>query len=296
MKEANLNNAALRKQIWNGEISVNTKRNKIETQSLEISLELEVVEKWYYPIVSPFSKHYRKKLNVLRTPLADRIVLDHMVSTQNPKLVFTKNSKAACTSIAHAMYYVVAGCQYDGKIHQKSEILSQGRDNWDKLLTRRAAPDYTTFTFVRHPIDRLESAFRDFVIERRNPSLVYHAAGLEKIGCSKDKSENDNLDAFLDYVEASFEASRIRSDRHWRPQVDNIGLGRFSYDFIGRVENLQEDLRKLFAKAGVEERANNHATSIRKNSSHTSNRISNKAQSKRIQKLYAADFEAFDYD
>jgi hypothetical protein len=157
-------------------------------------------------------------------------------------------------------------------------------------------PGYKTFTFVRHPIDRLESAFRDFVIERRNPTRIYHAAGFEKFGCSEDKSESENLDAFLDYIEASFEASRIRSDRHWRPQVDNIGRERFTYDFIGKVENLGADMRTAFSMAGIDYKASSQVASIRKNSSRTSDRIANKAQQTRIKMLYAPDFDAFDYD
>ncbi len=273
-----------------------TKRSNAETRSHDVRLELAGAEEWYYPIFSPFSRHYNKKLNVARTPLADRIVLDHMVSTKIPKLVFTKNSKAACTSVAHAMYLVSTGSQYDGKIHQEAEILSQGRSHWNNSLARRGMPDYKSFTFVRHPIDRLESAFRNFVIERRNLSLIYHAAGFEAFGYSKDKSENENLDAFLDYVEASLAASRLRTDRHWRRQVDNIGWGRFDYDFIGKVENLQEDLRKLFGMAGVDQKASEHASSIRENASRTSEGIANKAQCARIRTLYVEDFEAFGYD
>ncbi|MDG1430650.1 MAG: sulfotransferase family 2 domain-containing protein [Paracoccaceae bacterium] len=218
------------------------------------------------------------------------------MSIEFPKVVFIKNSKAACTSVAHAMYWLSTGNQYDGIIHKEREVLSQGPDHCDTLRARLAMPDYKTFTFVRHPIDRFESAFKDFVIEQRNPNRVYHATGLENFGCSQDKSESQNFDAFLDYVEASLEASRIRTDRHWRLQVDNIGLGRFRYDFIGKVERFNEDMCTFFTVANVDKKAIDPVVAILKNSSGTSNRIANKSQASRIQKLYAADFEAFDYD
>jgi hypothetical protein len=266
------------------------------TSSLSVYLEPETKKKWYYPVLASASKHYSKKLIRTRVPLADRVVLDHMASTEFPKVVLTKNSKAACTSIAHAMYFISTGRQYDGKIHRESDVLAQGRDHWDTLLARRARPDYKTFTFVRHPIDRLESAFKDFVIERRNPLQTLHAAGLKDFGCSETKGESSNLDAFLDYIEASFDASKIRTDRHWRPQVDNIGLGRFSYDFIGKVENLKDDMHTLFTMAGVDQEAINDVISIRENSSRARTRIANKRQQARIEMLYAADFDAFEYD
>lgn len=269
---------------------------KAQLHDVQLEPEMNVADKWYYPVLAPFSKHYSRKVLVAQASTADRTVLDHMVTVEFPKVVFTKNSKAACTSVSHALYFLSSSREYDGNIHHESQILSQGRYHWDTILARRDMSDYKTFTFVRHPIDRLESAFRNFVIEGRNNEVVHHAAGFEKFGCSKDKSESDNFDAFLDYVEASFEISRIRTDRHWRLQVDNIGLGRFSYDFIGRVENLQDDMRKLFTMAGVDDQAIEQAIYIRKNASRTSGRIANKAQCARIRKLYAADFEAFGYD
>jgi hypothetical protein len=34
-------------------------------------------------------------------------------------------------------------------------------------------------------------------------------------------------------------------DRHWAPQTDSLHLDIIKYDYIGRVENLEEDLRKI---------------------------------------------------
>jgi hypothetical protein len=267
-----------------------------EAQGRAISLDSLAVSKWYYPLLAPFSERYNRKAVRAGTNISDTIVLDHMVTADFPKIVFTKNSKAACTSIVHAIYTLATGVEYEGRIHQETDVLYQGKDAWNTLLARREMAEYVTSTFVRNPINRLESAFRDFILEQRNPNLVYHKVALEQFGCFKNTNESESFEAFLTYVEASIEASPSRTDRHWRPQVDNIGLGWFDYDFIGKVENLQEDLRTLLAMAGVDNRAIDQVTPTRKNSSRSSNRIASEEQISRIRTLYAADFEAFDYD
>ncbi|MBI6630376.1 sulfotransferase family 2 domain-containing protein [Pontibaca salina] len=261
-----------------------------------VTLEVDVREKWYYGALAPFSTHYRQKLKLARTPLADRIVLDHLLSTEHPKIIFAKNSKAACTSIAHAIFRLASGYQYNGRIHKESDVLTQGREHWEKNMSRLSSPLYKSVTFVRHPVDRLESAFRDFVVERRNPNHVYHMAQFRKFGYNENRSITDNLNIFLDYVEASHEISRLRTDRHWRLQVDNVGWGRFQYDYVGRVETLAKDLQSFLIMAGVEAEAAARVASIRMNTSRSTERIASNSMIYRIQKLYAEDFEAFGYD
>ncbi|OWY15585.1 hypothetical protein B6V72_03135 [Thioclava sp. F34-6] len=262
----------------------------------DVSLKEDVREKWYYPFLAPLSAHYRQKTRLARTPLSDRIVLDHLASSEYPKVVFSKNSKAACTSIAHAIYKLATGAQYNGVIHQEAAVLSQGRKHWETNIARLASPSYQTFTFVRHPVDRVESAFRDFVTEGRNPNHAYHKEQFRKFGCREDRSESENFSAFLEYVEASLEVSRLRTDRHWRLQVDNIGWGRFQYDHIGRVERLAEDLMAVLIMAGVDKDAAERVVTIRKNASQMAERIANPDQISKIQALYAEDFDAFGYD
>lgn len=223
-------------------------------------------------------------------------MLDHLVSAEHPKVVFAKNSKAACTSITHAIFRLASGTQYSGNIHRESRVLSQGRDHWQTNIIRLGLPSHKSFTFVRHPVDRLESAFRDFVTERRNPLHIYHTEQLRNFGCAEERSEGDNFSAFLEYVEACHEASRIRTDRHWRLQVDNIGWGRFQYDYIGKVETLEQDLRTFLTMAGINKEATESVTNIRKNSSRITERIASRSQVDRIRALYAEDFEAFGYD
>ncbi|QPZ89698.1 sulfotransferase family protein [Thioclava electrotropha] len=223
-------------------------------------------------------------------------MLDHMASVERPNVVFTKNSKAACTSISHAIFKLTTGLQYQGLIHQEAEVLTQGREHWDTNIARLASPSFKSFTFVRHPVDRIESAFRDFVTERRNPSHFYHIEKLRRFGCVEGRSERDNFAAFLEYVQACHETCRLRTDRHWRRQVDNIGWGHFQYDYIGKVETLAEDLKAILIMAGVDQGAAERVSALRKNSSRTSKRIATPSQISTIRSLYAEDFEAFGYD
>ncbi len=274
-----------------------SKRNLIKRKTDKNALKLEhyAEQKWYYPLLAPFSKTYKAKLDPERIPLKDRIVLDHVVSIERPRIVFTKNSKAACTSIAHAMYQLACNEMYNGAIHLENQILFQGRSNIKANLARFQSSEFLSFTFVRHPVDRIESAFTDFVFDRKNARRLVHMEGFKRFGIDDNRSQSHNFDAFLDYVEASHQASRFRCDRHWRLQVDNIGWGRFKYDFVGRVENLEKDFCAFLTDAGVHSRDIKKNVHIRKNTSTKTKRFSSKSQIDRIRKIFSQDFSTFDY-
>ncbi len=282
---------------------MNNNKTKIERDILQrrtakkaVRLEHYAEEKWYYPVLAPFSKTYEAKLHPTRIPLKDRIVLDHIVSIERPSIIYAKNSKAACTSIAHAMYQLACGASYNDMIHLEDQVLLQGRDNIETNLARFQSSEFLSFTFVRHPVDRIESAFTDFVVDRKNARRHVHIEGFKRFGIDDNRSQSYNFDAFLDYVEFSQQASRFRCDRHWRLQVDNIGWGRFKYDFVGKVENMEKDFRDFLIDAGVNSLDINKSLPVRKNTSTKTKRFSSKSQFARIRKIFSQDFSTFDYN
>lgn len=86
---------------------------------------------------------------------------------------------------------------------------------------------YFVFAFVRNPYDRFYSAFQEHVQQRKLPEDT----------------------EFNDYVQKNIDPDRIRSNWrfiHFCPQICFTHIGSKSQiDFIGRLETLDEDMRRL---------------------------------------------------
>lgn len=95
--------------------------------------------------------------------------------------------------------------------------------------------DFFKFTFVRNPEDRLVSAWKDKVL-RQN---YFHFTPSEH-------EKYKNFDNFLEYV-SSLDLSKC--DEHLRKLTDLVDFKHI--DFIGRLENFDEDLTNVANKLGI---------------------------------------------
>jgi hypothetical protein len=109
-----------------------------------------------------------------------------------------------------------------------------GKQPPDKITNCNAKsyPDYTWFTFVRHPL-------------ARNLSLHFHMQTLHSEGEPDMRPKRlgfqgiPSLDEFLEAIPEMGE----KMDDHVRPQTQIVAVE--SLDFIGKFENLREDWAKL---------------------------------------------------
>lgn len=96
---------------------------------------------------------------------------------------------------------------------------------------------YFKFAFVRHPVDRIHSLWRDKVLQNR------HQFGL-------DSSQFENLTTFEGFVDWLETLDLDEADQHLIPQAILIDLE--NVDFIGRFENFSEDFSYLADRVGLE--------------------------------------------
>ena len=104
-----------------------------------------------------------------------------------------------------------------------SQISFEQMNDFEKLFK---------FTIVRNPYTRTLSAYLDKIVRRKAviPSFNY---------------KSDRIPSFLDFCKY-LEHEGLYENSHWAPQTDVLLLPIVSFDYIGKLESLDEDLRWIF--------------------------------------------------
>jgi hypothetical protein len=178
----------------------------------------------------------------------------------------------------------------------KKAALSPARCSWREAREMR---DYTRFTVVRNPYDRVLSAFLNKVslgeegIDSRKPHFRIVPGWGEATPAGFAR-----FVAFLD-------EGGLRHDRHWWPQRDLLVMPPERFHLIGRLATLPEDMARLLTMIGRDpERARSlekphplEASQPLKITGATSKRAAfyTPELAATVRRLYEADFETFGY-
>ena len=124
-------------------------------------------------------------------------------------------------------------------------------NKWDVL-----DPDNFAFIVVRHPLDRLISAFTDRILNTDTGQSKYHTKRILKHGRNSTQKK-PTFNQFLSYIAAG------GTDTHWSPYYKDCSPCQVQYDWIIKLEDenickylpssqiihlLHPPLKKLFIK------------------------------------------------
>ena len=258
--------------------------------------------KKYEPIISyPINKKFKDYfLRFLRTKShyryqfskkseEERIVLADTIITKDYNVAFVKNSKCGCTTIAHMFYEYNFGNRCKGLVHNACMGIKK---NYKWKFIDDTIKSKISFTTVRNPEKRIISAFSDLFIENQAKAKD-HLKAINSLSHSKQSNLSYKFDVFLDYVQASFDKSKLYTDRHFRLQKINIGYDIFKYSKIIKLENLKNELPLIDSIANIK-LVNYDLLYKGVNQTHSNFSI-NRNQRIKIEKLYSDDYEVFDY-
>jgi len=224
-------------------------------------------------------------MSVTRRPVPD---WSEMYVDDDRRYVYCLVSKASCTSWKRTLLWMTGKVpsrysnMYEmpvGYIHNyiyNDRVMSRLVNLDEPEVDRRlSGADYYKFVFVREPLDRLVSAYRDKILadptyrmdkqilalQRRSghaaddsaKSLVNllgvislshspQLAGTNKSATGKVVSTDarPTFAEFVTFILAQRAVGR-RLDRHWRPQSELCSPCVVNYDFVGHQETLHED-------------------------------------------------------
>lgn len=260
------------------------------------SSEIKVPAK---PKKAPNNKNKRPKDGV---SLEMKNILDALyISKTNKPYIYLNKPKSACTTTRrmltrHEMPDHTAE-EFD-KLRKKTKnfrgkYLGNNRKSKyfsnDLDLYNSVKDSAFTFTIVRNPYSRIISCYRD---------KCYFPDGVPKgftiMGTAKELGVGRKfvpLIEFLEYIEAQNDLER---DHHWRTQ-HTLNLDDFARcDFIGSLENINQDLgyviKKIFGKQKYKiDNKNSHSSRI------STEELAGEKELKLIYNIYKKDFERFGY-
>ena len=248
-----------------------------------------------YRMLAPFSERYKTKAKIAASAMPLQTIVPHIVMSDDRKLLFVQNSKAGCTSASHLIYEYSRGNRYEGKIHARDAGLHRGLSYFDDALIALNSPETYVFSIVRDPLKRAVSCFKNFFIDQKNRNYPKYSRSIRKLGFVDGGPMEDNFDSFLRLIELSFTQNLVLTDPHFRLQTLNLGYPDIRYDRICKLENYNADMQAVFKDIGFMFPRDSGALRKRENASKPSQFSPSAMQVKKIEALYAKDYEAFGY-
>ena len=167
--------------------------------------------------------------------------------------------KSGCTSIKNWFYFLDHGTYLIDplQIHQLDKTIFPHYDGDRERLVSRFSDSFV-FTFVRHPLERAYSAYREKIIRIGPQSFKKARDFIElhyRVHLSEDATLIDNRLGFLVFLQFVRDTRDGRVpfsyDWHWATQTHVVknALAVRTLDFIGRLESA-EDRQFVVLKAG----------------------------------------------
>ncbi|KAL1005206.1 hypothetical protein UPYG_G00056010 [Umbra pygmaea] len=260
--------------------------------------------------------------------------LDHLIVDDKHKVIYCYVPKVACTNWKRVMVVLSESLMApDGRPYQSPQAVPiELTHNMSLYLTfskfwRRYGrlshhqmkvklQTYTKFLFVRDPFVRLISAFRNkFLQPNENFYRLFGSIMLRRYGNGDRKGNGSSripesaAEAFKEGIHPSFsefvqylldpETERTQPfNEHWRQVYRLCHPCQIHYDFIGTLENLEEDSDQLLRILGVEDEISFPTSNRNRTSASWEHdwfaEVPDELRSK-LYSLYEADFEMFGY-
>lgn len=174
-------------------------------------------------------------------------------------------------------------------------------------MIKKAQPDSITFLIVRHPLERLASAYNDKIVHAW-PKSFHDKMGqriIKKYRKQLSKTQpmpTERYPVFEEFVAYVLDERKAKRalDMHWTPYTDFCTPCKFNFDVIIKFETLDEDQRFLIQLARLQDvvkpewRNSGKGTNTLHNISHLYSRLK-KSQLDGLYKLYRYDFQLFNY-
>lgn len=208
-------------------------------------------------------------------------------SAEQQKFMGMKIPKVASTTLVARLYKQMThkkppnGITHDGMIQEFE----------DTQVYDPISNDYFTFTIVRNPYTRILSAYLDKIQKparapKFRPPLGFGLPDVEDV-------------TFGDFLRRLREIPLDDINPHFQPQWLILGLHEaITYDYVGRFENLEDDLQSLLRYIGDDKFNGNNKVSRRPHATHAGEKLRQyygKEEQALVSEIYEDDFKYLGY-
>jgi hypothetical protein len=165
--------------------------------------------------------------------------------------------------------------------------------------------DFTKFIFVRHPFERLVSAYRDRLAS--NVTKYHMNTGREIIRkfrknpsrLSLEMGNDVTFPEFVTFVIDEWKKMKRPLDAHWRPVIDLCLPCDMQFHFIGKFETLNRDVDYLLRKLNETDLVGLFSSQPKSKTTSSlwkeSMKMISHQQLSDLNRIYADDFRLFGY-
>ncbi|XP_062597653.1 carbohydrate sulfotransferase 11-like [Saccostrea cucullata] len=240
--------------------------------------------------------------------------LGHIIVNDQYKVLYCYIPKVACTNMKRVFLILT------GKMNSTNPLALKSKDvhmAFDKYLTyldsyseeevQEKLKTYKKLVFVREPLERLLSAYRNKFTEK---SPYFHKRFGRRIirrfreGSNKTKEILGNDVTFLEFVKYITDDDTIEREgfnEHWAQYVSLCQPCYVQYDFIGKYETIDEDVNFVLKDLKIDQLIKFPKRNATYKRSKTQDQLESyyktipKDLLQRLWKIYHTDYSLFDY-
>uniref|UniRef100_H3ACR2 Carbohydrate sulfotransferase n=1 Tax=Latimeria chalumnae TaxID=7897 RepID=H3ACR2_LATCH len=198
-----------------------------------------------------YNSKQKHKMNLIR--MVSRIFVE-----EKHKILYCEVPKAGCSNWKRTLMVLNGLAPSTNNISH--DAVHYGKwlkrlDSYDLKGIYERLTTYTKVVFVRDPIERLVSAFRD---KFEHPNSYYHPvfgkAILRKyrVNASEEALKTGSGTTFKEFVHYLLDSQRpVGMDIHWEQISKLCSPCLINYDFIGKFETLEEDANYFLRLIGA---------------------------------------------
>ncbi|XP_030628281.1 carbohydrate sulfotransferase 12-like [Chanos chanos] len=192
--------------------------------------------------------------------------LENLIVDDRHGIIYCYVPKVGCTQWKRVMIVLSESKKVNG-VPVKNPLNVSGNDahvrtnlvflnRFSKQVMKEKLEKYTKFIFVRHPYVRLISAYRNkFFKDNQEFYSTYGVHMLRKYGNNSRPPANvkvahaagilPSFSNFIQYVTDPETVKHRAFDEHWRQMYRLCHPCQINYDFIGKMETIEEDSEHL---------------------------------------------------
>ncbi|KAL4635441.1 Carbohydrate sulfotransferase D4ST1-like [Arapaima gigas] len=189
------------------------------------------------------------------SPLQRKTLLQHILVNDEHRFLYCYVPKVACSNwkrVLKVLSGALRSVDVNIKMNHKSDLVFLADLEPEQIEHRLRT--YFKFMFVREPMERLLSAYRNKFGEIEAYQRRYGVEIVKRYRKNAGRTAGDDV-TFAEFLRYLVDEDAERMNEHWMPVYNLCQPCAVSYDFVGSYEHLQRDasyvLRRVMAPPQV---------------------------------------------